>query len=91
MEKEWAELNKEMQMLLGKEATYKEGVQKLLVLREELLNRIGQMVNGFPEEAFWKMCDIIDKNKVALPKNVYEPIKSFVINYALKHDEFNLN
>ena len=55
MEKEWAELNKEMQTLLGKEATYKEGVQKLLVLREELLNRIGQMVNGFPEEAFWKM------------------------------------
>ena len=39
------------------------------------------------EEAFWKMCDIIDKNKVALPKNVYEPIKTFVDQY-LEEDLF---
>ena len=33
------------------------------------------------EEAFWKMCDVIDKAKVALPKTVYEAVQGFVDQY----------
>ena len=39
------------------------------------------------EEAFWKMCDVIDKNKVALPSSVYEPVQGFVDQY-LEEDLF---
>lgn len=39
MNKEWSQKNKEIQILLGKELTYKEGIQKLISFREEFLNR----------------------------------------------------
>lgn len=55
MNKEWSEKNKEIQKLLGKEATYQEGIAKLIELREELFVQITQIVNGFPREAFYQM------------------------------------
>ena len=55
MEKEWSDKMKEVQALLGKEATYKEGIEKLLLLREELFTAITQIVSSFPEEAFSRM------------------------------------
>ena len=39
MNKEWSQKNKEIQILLGKELTYKEGIQKLISFSEEFLNR----------------------------------------------------
>ena len=42
MNKEWSQQNKEIQVLLGKELTYKEGIQKLISFREELFEQISE-------------------------------------------------
>ncbi len=55
MDKNWSEMNKEMQALLSKEATYRDGVGKLLELRENLFKQITQIVYTFPKEAFYQM------------------------------------
>jgi hypothetical protein len=55
MDKDWAEMNKEMQTLLSKETTFRDGIRKLIELRESLFAQITQIVNTFPEEAFWQM------------------------------------
>ena len=36
MDKNWSEMNKEMQALIAKKATFKEGISKLLELRKRL-------------------------------------------------------
>lgn len=43
MNKEWSQKNKEIQTLLEKEATYKEGIQKLILFREELFEQISNI------------------------------------------------
>lgn len=55
MDRNWSEMNKEMQALLSKEATFGQGIDKLLELRESLFGQITQIVTGFPEEAFSRM------------------------------------
>lgn len=55
MNKEWSEKNKQIQKLLGKESTYKDGIIKLTELRNELMEQISCIVNGFPAEAFYQM------------------------------------
>ncbi len=55
MDRNWSEMNKEMQALLSKEATFREGIEKLLELRKSLFEQITQIVNTFPEEAFYQM------------------------------------
>ena len=55
MNKDWSEKNKEMQGLLGREATYRGGIQKLLELRKELFQQIEYIMNGYPEKAFYEM------------------------------------
>lgn len=39
------------------------------------------------EEAFWRMCDVVDNAKVALPKIVYEAVQGFIDQY-LEEDLF---
>ena len=36
MNKDWSEKNKQIQMLLGKKTTYKEGIKLLIEFRQEL-------------------------------------------------------
>ena len=48
-------MNKEMQTLLSKKTTFREGISKLLELRKSLFAQIAQIVTAFPEEAFWQM------------------------------------
>jgi len=55
MGKEWSEKQKKVQILLGKEATYKEAIKQLLELREEMFEQISQIVNGYPARAFYQM------------------------------------
>ena len=55
MNKDWSEMNKEMQALLSKETTFGDAVSKLIELRESLFAQITRIVNTFPEEAFWQM------------------------------------
>lgn len=55
MNREWSQKNKEIQTLLGKESTYKEGIQKLISFREELFEQISNIVNNYPKEAFYQM------------------------------------
>ena len=55
MDMNWSEKNKEMQALISKKATFKDGIEKLLELRRSLFEQITQIVNTFPEEAFWQM------------------------------------
>ena len=40
MNKEWSGKNKQIQSLLGKETTYKEGINLLILLRNELFEQI---------------------------------------------------
>ena len=55
MDKNWSDLNKEMQSLLSKKATFTDAVEKLIRLRDSLFEQITQIVNTYPEEAFWQM------------------------------------
>lgn len=55
MNKEWSDRNKTIQKLLGKETTYKEGIDLLIEFRSELFEQITQIVNGYPREAFYQM------------------------------------
>ncbi len=55
MDRNWSEMNKEMQALLSKKATFREGIEKLLELRKSLFEQITQIVNTFPVEAFYQM------------------------------------
>lgn len=55
MDKEWAEKNKEMQNLLSKEATFAEGINRLIELRTSIFEQITQIINEYPEQAFYQM------------------------------------
>jgi hypothetical protein len=55
MSKDWSEKNKQIQILIGKESTYKEGLKLLIELRKEMFEQISQIVNGYPVEAFYQM------------------------------------
>lgn len=55
MDRGWSEKNKQVQTLLGRESTYKEGIDLLIAFRKEMFGQITQIVNGYPEEAFWQM------------------------------------
>ena len=55
MDKNWSEMNKDMQTLIAKKATFKDGMEKLLALRKSLFEQITQIVSTFPEEAFYQM------------------------------------
>lgn len=52
MDKEWSEKNKRVQTLLGKAATYKEGINLLIEFRKEMFEQITQIVNGYPDRGF---------------------------------------
>ena len=55
MDKEWGEKNKQMQMLIAKDATFAEGMKVLLELRNDLFAQITSIVKTFPAEAFYQM------------------------------------
>ena len=55
MNKEWAEKNKRMQSLIGKEASFREGLDVLLELRDELMGMVSYIAYTFPAEAFYRM------------------------------------
>ncbi len=55
MDKNWAEMNKEMQALIAKKTAFSEGIEKLLELRRSIFEQITQIVNTYPEEAFSRM------------------------------------
>ena len=55
MNKDWSEKNKKMQALIGKEATFREGIEVLVELRDDLFQQITSIVNTYPPEAFWQM------------------------------------
>ena len=55
MNKEWSEKNKQMQSLIAKEASFKEGIDVLLELRGELFDEITSIVNDYPVEVFYKV------------------------------------
>ena len=55
MNKEWSEKNKEFQKLISKDATFKDGIKILLELRASVFEQISQIVNGYPEKAFYEM------------------------------------
>ena len=55
MNKDWSEKNKRMQTLIGKEATFREGIAVLLELRDDLFQQIRSIVNTYPSEAFYQM------------------------------------
>lgn len=55
MDKVWAEKNKQMQSLLNKEDTFGGAIDLLIELRADIFNQITQIMNGFPEEAFYQV------------------------------------
>ena len=55
MNREWSEKNKRMQALIGKEAGFREGIEVLTGLREDLFSQISSIVRTFPAEAFYRM------------------------------------
>ena len=55
MNKEWSEKNKKMQSLLGKQATFREGIDVLTELRGDLFEQITSIVDTYPPEAFCQM------------------------------------
>ena len=52
MDKRWSEMNREVQALLSKEATFGEAIDKLLAFRADMFEQVRQIVMSYPEEAF---------------------------------------
>lgn len=52
MNKEWADLNKEMQLQLRKESTYAEGIETLFVLRRQLMGTLISLRTELSREDF---------------------------------------
>ena len=48
-------MNKKMQTLIGKEATFAEGIDALIELREVLFEQITSIAENYPAEAFYQM------------------------------------
>ena len=55
MNKDWSEKNKRMQSLIGKQASFGEGIDTLIELRHDLFKQISSIVNTYPPEAFFQM------------------------------------
>ena len=55
MNQEWAEKNKKMQSLTGKEASFRESIQTLEELRHDLFGQIASIADNYPREAFSRM------------------------------------
>ena len=55
MNRDWSEKNKRMQALIGREASFGEGIDALIELRGELFGLIASIARTFPAEAFWQM------------------------------------
>ena len=55
MSNDWSEKNKQVQILIGKEAAYKAGIELLIELRKEIFEQITQIVKGYPAQAFYQM------------------------------------
>lgn len=55
MNKDWSDKNKKMQALIGKEATFAEGIDVLIDLRKDLFSQISSIVNTYPQDAFYQM------------------------------------
>ena len=55
MNKDWSDKNKKMQALIGKEATFAEGIDVLIDLRKNLFSQISSIVNTYPQDAFYQM------------------------------------
>lgn len=55
MDKAWSEKNRQMQILLNKETTFKEGIDTLLGLRADIFEQITRIIGSYPEEAFYQM------------------------------------
>ena len=55
MNKDWANKNKRMQSLIGKETSFREGMDVLYELRDDLFEQISSIVKTFPAEAFYQM------------------------------------
>ena len=55
MNKLWSEKNKEMQTLISKEATFDDGVNELILLRNILFEQITQIYNELSADDFSKM------------------------------------
>ena len=55
MNREWSEKNKKMQSLIGKEVTFREGIDVLIELRDDLFEQITSIVNTYPPDAFHQM------------------------------------
>ena len=55
MNKEWSEKNKKMQTLIGKESTFREGIDTLIELRNDLFMQITSIMDTYPLEAFYQM------------------------------------
>ncbi len=55
MNKDWSEKNRKMQSLIGKGASFREGIDVLIDLRSDLFGQITSIVNTYPAEAFSQM------------------------------------
>ena len=55
MNKDWADKNKRMQSLIGKETSFREGLDALFDLRDDLFGQISSIVKTYPAEAFYQM------------------------------------
>ncbi len=55
MNKDWSEKNKKMQSLIGKEESFREGIDVLVDLRNVLFGQITSIVNTYPPDAFCQM------------------------------------
>ncbi|MCQ2593152.1 MAG: DUF3795 domain-containing protein [Treponema sp.] len=54
MNADWSNQNKIFQALISKESTFSDGIKILLELRASLFEQITQIVNNYPQDAFWQ-------------------------------------
>ena len=55
MNKDWSEKNKKMQSLIAIDVSFREGIDVLIELRNDLFRQITSIVHAYPPEAFTQM------------------------------------
>ena len=76
MNRAWAEKNKNMQSLIGKEKTFPEGVEVLLELRKDLFEQIAEFSKKLDVEAVYEYARAVMNSTNELLKNMeYKELK----------------
>ena len=86
MNKDWSEKNKKMQTLIGKEATFREGLEELFELRSDLFGQVTSIVNTWEDS----IRDVVNNERRQAPQEPVEPVAEPIAEEPENNDNFEI-